>query len=79
MEYYAKKAPLYVKFTLYLWVQAGVYEGAVHLDELSILLRRSFLNSYREYWEQRLEKERVERVRQAKQQWESQCQASIGL
>ncbi|KAG4120059.1 hypothetical protein ERO13_D11G119866v2, partial [Gossypium hirsutum] len=54
---------------------AGVYEGAVHLDELSILLRRS----YREYWEQRLEKERVERVRQAKQQWESQCQASIGL
>ncbi|MBA0858772.1 hypothetical protein Goshw_000261 [Gossypium schwendimanii] len=54
---------------------AGVYEGAVHLDELSILLRRSC----REYWEQRLEKERVERVRQAKQHWESQCQASIGL
>ncbi|TYG44911.1 hypothetical protein ES288_D11G132700v1 [Gossypium darwinii] len=57
------------------FLYAGVYEGAVHLDELSILLRRS----YREYWEQRLEKERVERVRQAKQHWESQCQASIGL
>ncbi|KAB2056728.1 hypothetical protein ES319_A11G123000v1 [Gossypium barbadense] len=55
--------------------EAGVYEGAVHLDELSILLRRSC----REYWEQRLKKERVERVRQAKQHWESQCQAFIGL
>ncbi|PPS00034.1 hypothetical protein GOBAR_AA20627 [Gossypium barbadense] len=86
--------------------EAGVYEGAVHLDELSILLRRRydpmvapwvllliqsvstnsywdhafiFLNSCREYWEQRLKKERVERVRQAKQHWESQCQAFIGL
>ncbi|KAG8477648.1 hypothetical protein CXB51_030444 [Gossypium anomalum] len=86
--------------------EAGVYEGAVHLDELSILLRRRydpmvapwvllliqsvstnsywdhafiFLNRCREYWEQRLKKERVERVRQAKQHWESQCQAFIGL
>ncbi|KAH1081254.1 hypothetical protein J1N35_021015 [Gossypium stocksii] len=55
--------------------EAGVYEGAVNLDELSVLLRRSC----REYWEQRLEKERVERVRQAKQHWESQFQAFIGL
>ncbi|XWS76562.1 hypothetical protein CRYUN_Cryun01aG0187100 [Craigia yunnanensis] len=55
--------------------EAGVYEGAVNLDELSILLRRSC----REYWEQRLQTERVERVRQAKEHWESQCRAFIGV
>ncbi|XP_022758004.1 E3 ubiquitin-protein ligase BAH1-like isoform X1 [Durio zibethinus] len=55
--------------------EAGVYEGAVHLDELGILLRRSC----REYWELRLKTERQERVRQAKEHWESQCRAFIGV
>ncbi|XVF80573.1 hypothetical protein PTKIN_Ptkin15bG0084600 [Pterospermum kingtungense] len=66
---------------------AGVYEGAVHLDELSILLRRKFLvikmmhllNSSREYWKWRLQMERVDRVRQVKEHWESQCRAFIGV
>ncbi|XVF72615.1 hypothetical protein PTKIN_Ptkin12aG0134900 [Pterospermum kingtungense] len=55
--------------------EAGVYEGAVHLDELSILLKRSC----HEYWEQRQQTERVERVRQAKEHWESQCRAFVGV
>ncbi|TYH96056.1 hypothetical protein ES332_A12G152400v1 [Gossypium tomentosum] len=55
--------------------EAGVYEGFVHLDELSILLRRSCS----EYWEQRLQMERAERVRQAKEHWESQCRAFVGV
>ncbi|XP_039013900.1 E3 ubiquitin-protein ligase BAH1-like [Hibiscus syriacus] len=60
--------------------QAGVYEGAVHLDELVTLLRRS----YHGYWdhgvyEQRLETERLERIRQAKGHWESQCRAFLGV
>ncbi|XWS36176.1 hypothetical protein CRYUN_Cryun20dG0062700 [Craigia yunnanensis] len=38
-----------------------------------------FLNSCHEYWEQRLQTERVERVRQAKEHWESQCRAFIGV
>ncbi|MBA0743785.1 hypothetical protein Gogos_006439 [Gossypium gossypioides] len=60
--------------------EAGVYEGFVHLDELSILLRRRYdPNSCSEYWEQRLQMERAERVRQAKEHWESQCQAFVGI
>ncbi|MQL94366.1 hypothetical protein Taro_027027 [Colocasia esculenta] len=55
--------------------QPGVYEGAVHLDELSILLRRSCP----EYWEQRLRSERVERMRLVKEHWESQCRAFTGI
>ncbi|GMI69434.1 nitrogen limitation adaptation, BENZOIC ACID HYPERSENSITIVE 1 [Hibiscus trionum] len=55
--------------------EAGVYEGFVHLDELSILLKRSCC----EYWEQRLQTERAERVRQAKEHWESECRAFIGV
>ncbi|KAH0978236.1 hypothetical protein GBA52_027955 [Prunus armeniaca] len=54
--------------------EARVYDGAVHLEELSMLLSRSC----NEYWEQRLQTERVERVRQAKQHWESQCRAFMG-
>ncbi|XP_015891889.2 probable E3 ubiquitin-protein ligase BAH1-like 1 isoform X1 [Ziziphus jujuba] len=54
---------------------ARVYEGAVHLEELSILLSRSC----HEYWEQRLQTERVERIRQAKEHWESQCRAFVGV
>ncbi|KAK9086415.1 hypothetical protein Syun_028809 [Stephania yunnanensis] len=55
--------------------EAGVYEGAVHLEELNILLSRSCP----EYWEQRLRAERVDRVRQTKEYWESQCRAFMGV
>ncbi|OMO81913.1 Zinc finger, RING-type [Corchorus olitorius] len=55
--------------------EARVYEGAVRLDELSILVRRSCP----EYWEQRYQTERVERVRLAKEHWESQCRAFVGV
>ncbi|XP_072997154.1 probable E3 ubiquitin-protein ligase BAH1-like 1 [Typha latifolia] len=52
-----------------------VYTGAVHLDELNILLSRSCP----EYWEKRLETERIERVRQIKEHWQSQCRAFVGI
>ncbi|KAJ6680169.1 E3 UBIQUITIN-PROTEIN LIGASE BAH1 [Salix purpurea] len=55
--------------------KAGVYEGALHLEELNILLSRSC----QKYWEQRLETERIERVRQAKEHWEYQCRAFMGV
>ncbi|XP_010921686.1 probable E3 ubiquitin-protein ligase BAH1-like 1 [Elaeis guineensis] len=55
--------------------QAGVYAGAVHLDELNILLSRSCPD----YWEERLRAERVERVRQTKEHWQSQCRAFMGI
>ncbi|XP_054775992.1 probable E3 ubiquitin-protein ligase BAH1-like 1 isoform X1 [Prosopis cineraria] len=53
----------------------GVYQGAVRLEELNILLGRSC----QEYWEQRLQTERIERVKQIKEYWESQCRAFIGV
>ncbi|KAK9084233.1 hypothetical protein Scep_030704 [Stephania cephalantha] len=76
--------------------EAGVYEGAVHLEELNILLSRrpvkllcssiklplncfAFHYSCPEYWEQRLQAERVDRVRQTKEYWESQCRAFMGV
>ncbi|XP_057966539.1 probable E3 ubiquitin-protein ligase BAH1-like 1 [Malania oleifera] len=55
--------------------EAGVYEGAVHLEELNILLSRSC----REYWETRLQTERTERIQQAKEHWETQCRAFMGV
>ncbi|KAK9945671.1 hypothetical protein M0R45_011171 [Rubus argutus] len=55
--------------------EAKVYQGAVHLDELSILLSRSC----HKYWEERIRTEKVERVRQAKQHWESQCRLFVGV
>ncbi|XP_059440429.1 probable E3 ubiquitin-protein ligase BAH1-like 1 [Corylus avellana] len=55
--------------------ERGVYEGAVHLDELSILLSRS----YPEYWEARLQTETVERIRQIKDYWDGQCKAFLGV
>ncbi|CAJ2629140.1 unnamed protein product [Trifolium pratense] len=55
--------------------EAGVYEGAVHLDELNILLGRRC----KDYWEERLQMERVERVKQAKEHWETQCSAFMGI
>ncbi|KAJ1393615.1 Zinc finger, RING-type [Sesbania bispinosa] len=55
--------------------EGAVYKGAVHLDELNILLGRSC----GEYWEQRLQTERVERIKQIKEHWESQCRALTGV
>ncbi|XP_027098645.1 probable E3 ubiquitin-protein ligase BAH1-like 1 isoform X1 [Coffea arabica] len=55
--------------------EAGVYEGAVHLEELNILLSQSCP----EYWAARLQSERAERIRQAKEHWESQCRAFMGI
>ncbi|KAH9785262.1 E3 ubiquitin-protein ligase BAH1 [Citrus sinensis] len=55
--------------------QAGVYQGAIHLTELNILLSRSC----RDYWEKRLQMERVERVKQAKVYWENQSRAFMGI
>ncbi|KAJ7972959.1 E3 ubiquitin-protein ligase BAH1 [Quillaja saponaria] len=55
--------------------EAGVYEGSVHLEELNNLLSRSCP----EYWEQRRQTERMERIRQAKEHWESQCRAFMGV
>lgn len=55
--------------------EAGVYEGAVHLEELNILLSQSCP----EYWAARLQSERAERITQAKEHWESQCRAFMGI
>ncbi|XP_078436160.1 SPX (SYG1/Pho81/XPR1) domain-containing protein [Wolffia australiana] len=55
--------------------QDGVYNKAVHLDELCILLK----NSCPEYWKERQQSERAERVRLAKEHWESLCQAFTGI
>lgn len=99
------------QFVIILFLfQARVYEGSVHLEELSILLSRRYLSAHkvnftlakalvsnyvnrisishlalmdlkscREYWEERIKTERVERVRQAKEHWESQCRAFMGV
>lgn len=55
--------------------EAGVYEGAVHLEELNILLSQSCPD----YWAVRLQSERAERIRQAKEYWESECRAFMGI
>lgn len=55
--------------------QEGVFEGAIYMDELNILLGKS----YPEYWEQRFRRERVERLKQAKEHWEFQCRQFIGI
>ncbi|KAJ6729461.1 E3 UBIQUITIN-PROTEIN LIGASE BAH1 [Salix viminalis] len=55
--------------------QTGVYEGSLHLEEINILLSRSC----HEHWEQRLQTERRERIRQVKEHWESQCRAFTGV
>ncbi|THU57847.1 hypothetical protein C4D60_Mb03t07900 [Musa balbisiana] len=55
--------------------QEGVFEGALHLDELNILLSRSC----HDYWEIRLHNERAERIRQAKEHWQLQCRAFMGF
>ncbi|XP_062187596.1 probable E3 ubiquitin-protein ligase BAH1-like 1 isoform X3 [Phragmites australis] len=55
--------------------QEGVFPDTVHLDELNMLLS----HSCPEYWEKRMQSERVERVRLAKEHWESQCRAFLGI
>ncbi|KAL0459651.1 UNVERIFIED_CONTAM: E3 ubiquitin-protein ligase BAH1 [Sesamum latifolium] len=55
--------------------QEGVYETAVHLEELHILLGRSCP----EYWEERRKSEKIERVQQTKEHWESQCRLFMGI
>ncbi|XP_074565526.1 putative E3 ubiquitin-protein ligase BAH1-like 1 [Curcuma longa] len=55
--------------------QEGVYQGAVHLDELNILLR----HSCPDYWQKRRQIERVERVHQAKKHWESVSRDFLGI
>ncbi|KAM0922215.1 hypothetical protein ACQ4PT_006314 [Festuca glaucescens] len=55
--------------------KAGVFPNAVRLDELNVLLSYSCP----EYWEKRTQLERVESVRLAKERWESQCRAFLGI
>ncbi|KAH7655030.1 putative E3 ubiquitin ligase protein [Dioscorea alata] len=55
--------------------RAGVHKGAVNLDELSFLLSQSCPD----YWKKRLQTERIERVQQAKEHWESQCRSLMGI
>ncbi|XP_062013954.1 probable E3 ubiquitin-protein ligase BAH1-like 1 [Rosa rugosa] len=57
----AKKCPICRK--------GGVFGGAVQLAELSMLLSRSMPK----YWKGRLQRERQERIKQAKEFWESEC------
>ncbi|KAK9726305.1 hypothetical protein RND81_05G204700 [Saponaria officinalis] len=55
--------------------EAGVYDSAVHLEELCLLLSRRC----HEYWEERLLSERAERIKQTKLHWETQCRAFMGV
>lgn len=55
--------------------ESGVFDGAIRLEELNILLSRRCP----EYWEERLRTEREERVKQAKEHWEHQCRAFMGI
>ncbi|XP_010234106.1 probable E3 ubiquitin-protein ligase BAH1-like 2 isoform X1 [Brachypodium distachyon] len=63
--------------------QVGVFPNAAHLDELNMLISYSlsvlYINSCPEFWEKRMQMERVERVRLAKEHWESQCRAFLGI
>ncbi|XP_056866864.1 E3 ubiquitin-protein ligase NLA-like [Raphanus sativus] len=52
-----------------------VYKGSVHLDELSILLKRSC----REYWEERRKTDRAGRLQQAKEYWDHRCRSFTGI
>ncbi|KAG0495719.1 hypothetical protein HPP92_000383 [Vanilla planifolia] len=53
----------------------GVYENYLHLNELKVLLSRCCP----EYWEERLQFERVQRLQQAKEHWECQCRTIMGI
>ncbi|KAL3849762.1 hypothetical protein ACJIZ3_011644 [Penstemon smallii] len=54
--------------------EEGVYGAAVHLEELHILLSRSCP----EYWKERRKYEKLERIQQTKEHWESQCRLFTG-
>ncbi|XP_075509473.1 E3 ubiquitin-protein ligase NLA [Primulina tabacum] len=56
--------------------ESGVYEAAVHLEELHILLRR---RCPQEYWEERRKAEKMERLQQVKEHWELQCRLFTGI
>ncbi|XP_031283599.1 probable E3 ubiquitin-protein ligase BAH1-like isoform X2 [Pistacia vera] len=53
---------------------AGGYANAVHMLELDLLLKRRF----KDYWKERMNAERAEMVKQAKEFWESQTKFMIG-
>lgn len=55
--------------------QARVYEGAVHLAELATLIR----TRCKDYWEKRLQMERVERLEQVRKHWDQQCRTAMGI
>ncbi|XP_057782332.1 E3 ubiquitin-protein ligase NLA-like [Salvia miltiorrhiza] len=55
--------------------EVGVYESAVNLEEMHILLKRS----WPEYWEERRKTEKAERVEEAKQHWQSQAARFMGI
>lgn len=55
--------------------QARVYENAVHLTELGTLISISC----KDYWEKRLQRERLERIEQVKKHWNEQCRAALGI
>ncbi|XP_039001164.1 probable E3 ubiquitin-protein ligase BAH1-like 1 [Hibiscus syriacus] len=66
--------------------EAGVYEDPVKSDRFMnlnqyVLIRimHLFWISCGEYWEQRLQTERAERIRQVKEHWESECRAFVGV
>eukprot|EP00250_Pteridium_aquilinum_P008255 c17806_g1_i1 orf=440-1387(-) len=52
-----------------------VYQSAVHLIELSTLIS----TRCQDYWEQRLQMERADRLEQARKHWDQQCRAALGL
>ncbi|GLJ49860.1 hypothetical protein SUGI_1059470 [Cryptomeria japonica] len=55
--------------------QMGVYMDAVHLTELSLLVKKRC----REYWNERLQTERAERIKQAKEHWDLQSRFILGF
>ncbi|XP_041991228.1 E3 ubiquitin-protein ligase BAH1-like isoform X2 [Salvia splendens] len=55
--------------------EVGIYESAVNLEELHILLKRS----WPEYWEERRKMEKAERIEEAKQHWQSQAARFMGI
>lgn len=49
----------------------------VSLKQQTIMLR--IFHSCPDYWKKRLRTERIERVQQAKEHWESQCRSLMGI
>ncbi|KAL1558402.1 RING-type E3 ubiquitin transferase [Salvia divinorum] len=55
--------------------EVGIYESAVNLEEVHVLLKRS----WPEYWEERRKMEKAERIEEAKQHWQSQAARFMGI